>query len=58
MFSSKKYIYNPIQANFLISNGCYVIGTGINTKTKNTYWIFNNDDTYNLAMTKWCSNKK
>ena len=31
--SNIKYIYNPIQANFFITNGCKCIGTGFNAKS-------------------------
>ena len=50
--SNKKYIYNPEQANFFISEGVKCIEVGINHKTKRAFWVF---DYYECqpAYKKW-----
>ena len=48
-----KYIYNPKQADFLVDMKCTFIDTGIHSKTKRQYWIFEINDTLNIAMKIW-----
>lgn len=49
----KKYIYNPTFANWLIVNGCTVIGAGVGMKTKTTYILFENNDKFAQACKMW-----
>jgi len=48
-----KYIYNVDQANYYISEGCRVLGTGRHHQTKNVFFMFNHNDTQ-IAYEKWC----
>ena len=50
------YIYNPKQASFYITNGATCLNTGINYKTRKTFWVFDSDDTEEV-YSKWCSRK-
>ena len=51
-----RYIYNPIQANFMIKSGVTCIGTGINKNTNKIYWEFDYKLSKN-AYELWCNNK-
>ena len=48
-----KYIYNVDQANYYISEGCKVLGTGRHNQTKNVFFIFGHNETQS-AYEKWC----
>lgn len=52
-----KYIYNPYQAQYYISNGCNVLKTGIHTKTNKIYWVFDWNETKEI-YSKWVNRNK
>lgn len=51
------FIYNPIQCNKFLQEGCKLLRTGIHKKSKKTFYVFENNDNYKLAFQKWCDNK-
>ena len=48
----KKYIYNPIFANWLIAGGAKVIGAGIG-KYNDAYILFEYNDTFQKLCDEW-----
>ena len=52
-----KYIYNPKQADFLVDMKCTFIKTGIHSKTKCQYWVFEINESLNIAMKIWKQRK-
>lgn len=54
--NKKVYIYNPNQVNYYIQNGMKVLGTGIHSRTKKTFWIFDFNETEEIYV-KWINNK-
>lgn len=51
------FIYNPDQKSFYIDEGCHLVDSDINEKTKKTYWVFKFDDVQE-AFKKWCDRVK
>lgn len=48
-----RYIYNPNQAAFYITNKCELVATGKHEKTKNRYYMFFRDKKLIEAEEMW-----
>lgn len=53
----RRYIYNPNQADFLVDMKCTFLCTGLHPKTKCQYWIFEVNESLNIAMKIWKQRK-
>jgi len=52
-----KYIYNPYQVKFYISNGVLPLDVNIHNKTKRTFWVFDTQATEKV-YSMWCNQCK
>lgn len=53
-----RYIYNPNQAAFYITNKCELVATGKHEKTKNRYYMFYKDGKLNETEGLWNERSK
>lgn len=49
----KKYIYNPMQAQYYIEHGILPLNVDIHYTTHKKFWVFDKDATAE-AYDKWC----
>ncbi|MCC3866976.1 hypothetical protein [Terrisporobacter mayombei] len=56
MRDGKKYIYNPEQARFYISNGIMPVRVDVHRQTKKMFFIFNYDETKEVYL-QWLNRK-
>ena len=52
-----KYIYDVKAANFFMENGCICLGTGLHSRTKKVFFIFDYDKCQSVYE-KWLSKCK
>jgi len=50
------YVYNEIQKNFYLDEGCVIIDSDTHLVTKKQFWVFKYDDVQ-VAFDKWCDRK-
>lgn len=56
--SNKVYIYNPMQKDFFIQEGCSLITVSTHKSTHRNFWVFKYNKKYINAMKKWCDRNK
>ena len=54
---NKRYIYNPLQAAFMINEGCKPIKIDKHYRTNKIFWVFDKEDSQEVYV-KWATSRR